>query len=168
MSIKQTNLRILLFSLLIFILPYTFGQEKTVSGKIIDSTGEPLPGVNVVVKGTTKGVVSDMNGMYQISAPAGSTLVLSYVGYLSQEIVVDETKTLDITLTTDIANLEEVVVIGYGTVKKSDATGAVATVSAKDFNKGAITSPQELLVGKSAGVVITTSGGAPGCSQAKL
>lgn len=162
MSIKQTNLRILLFSLLLFILPYTFGQEKTVSGKIIDPTGEPLPGVNVVVKGTTKGVVSDMNGMYQISAPAGSTLVFSYVGYLSQEIVVDETKSLDITLTADIANLEEVVVIGYGTVKKSDATGAVATVSARDFNKGAITSPQELLVGKSAGVVITTSGGAPG------
>ncbi|NJK96851.1 MAG: TonB-dependent receptor plug domain-containing protein [Bacteroidales bacterium] len=162
MSIKQINLKVLLFSLLIFAMPYAFGQDKTVSGKITDPTGEALPGVNVVVKGTTRGVISDMDGNFQISAPAGSTLAFSYIGYLSQEIIVDNSQTLNITLQTDIANLEEVVVIGYGTVKKADATGSVATVSSKDFNKGAITSAQDLLVGKSAGVVITNSGGAPG------
>lgn len=162
MSIKQVNLKVLLFSLLLFAIPYAFGQDKTVSGKVTDPAGEPLPGVNVVVKGTTRGVVSDMDGNYTISAPTGSTLVFSYIGYLSEEIQVGTDQNVNITLMTDIANLEEVVVIGYGTVKKSDATGSVATVSSRDFNKGAITTPQELLVGKSAGVVITTSGGAPG------
>lgn len=162
MSIKQINLRVLLFSLCILIMPLAFGQDKTVSGKISDPSGEALPGVNIVIKGTTRGVVSDMDGNYTISAPAGATLTFSYIGYLSQDVIVGNESTVNVTLQTDIANLEEVVVIGYGTVKKSDATGSVATVSSKDFNRGAITSPQDLLVGKSAGVVITTSGGAPG------
>jgi iron complex outermembrane receptor protein len=143
-------------------MPLAFGQDKTVSGKIIDPSGEALPGVNIVVKGTTRGVVSDMDGNYTISAPAGATLTFSYIGYLSQEVIVGNESTVNITLQEDIANLEEVVVIGYGTVKRSDATGSVATVSSRDFNKGAITTPQELLVGKSAGVVITSEGGAPG------
>jgi len=162
MSIKKVNLKILLFWLLIFAMPYAFGQDKTVSGRIIDPTGDPLPGVNVVIKGTTRGVVSDMDGNYLITAPTGSTLVFSYIGYISEEMVVGNTQTVNMTLMTDIANLEEVVVIGYGSVKKSDATGSVTTVSSKDFNRGAITSAQDLLVGKSAGVVITSNGGAPG------
>lgn len=162
MSIKQINLKVLLFWLLIFAMPSAFGQDKTVSGKISDPNGEALPGVNVVVKGTTRGVVSDIDGNYSIAVPTGSVLVFSYIGYVSEEVIADKTQTLNITLLPDIASLEEVVVIGYGTVKKSDATGAVATVSSKDFNKGAITSPQELLAGKSAGVVITSDGGAPG------
>ena len=162
MSIKQVNLKVLLFSFFILAMPYVFGQDKTVSGKISDPAGDPLPGVNIIVKGTTRGVVSDMDGMYQISTPEGSTLTFSYIGFLSQDVVVGNTTTINITLQNDIANLEEVVVIGYGTVKKSDATGSVATVSSRDFNRGAITTPQELLIGKSAGVVITTEGGAPG------
>lgn len=162
MSIKQVNFKILLFSFFIFAMPFAFGQEKTVSGKIVDPSGDPLPGVNIVVKGTTRGVISDMDGNYTISAPVGSTLTFSYIGFLSQDVSVGNESTINITLQTDIANLEEVVVIGYGTVRKSDATGSVATVSSKDFNRGAITTPQDLLVGKSAGVVITTAGGAPG------
>lgn len=162
MSIKRVNLKLLLFSFFLSAMSFAFGQDKTVSGKIADPAGDPLPGVNIIVKGTTRGVVSDMNGMYQISAQPGSTLSFSYIGYLTQEVVVGTETTVNITLQTDIANLEEVVVIGYGTVRKSDATGSVATVSAKDFNKGAISTPQDLLVGKSAGVVITTAGGAPG------
>jgi TonB-dependent starch-binding outer membrane protein SusC len=162
MRINRINLRILLFSFFICTITYAFGQDKTVSGKITDPTGEALPGVNVLVKGTTRGVVSNMDGMYEISAPSGSTLVFSYIGFLSQEIIIDNTQTLNITMQTDVAKLQEVVVIGYGTVKKSDATGSVVAVSSKDFNRGAITSPQDLLVGKSAGVVITTAGGAPG------
>jgi iron complex outermembrane receptor protein len=118
--------------------------------------------VNVIVKGTTRGVVSDMDGMYQIAAQPGFTLIFSYIGFLTQEVVVGNQTSINITLHTDIANLEEEVVIGYGSVKKSDATGSVTTVSARDFNKGAISTPQDLLVGKSAGVVITTAGGAPG------
>lgn len=162
MSIKQVNLKVLLFSFFIMTMSFAYGQDKTVSGKVSDSSGEPLPGVNIVVKGTTRGVVSDMDGNYSIAASEGATLTFSYIGYLSQDIIVGNESTVNVTLQTDIANLEEVVVIGYGTVKKADATGSVATVSSKDFNRGAITSPQDLLVGKSAGVVITTSGGAPG------
>lgn len=163
MSIKSLHLRdLLLLLLLVSAVPYAFGQDVAVSGKITDPTGDPLPGVNVLVKGTTRGVVSNMDGMYEITTPAGSTLVFSYIGFLSQEIVVQNAQTLNVTMQTDVANLEEVVVIGYGTVRKSDATGSVATVSSKDFNRGAISSPQDLIVGKTAGVVITSNNGAPG------
>jgi len=95
-------------------------------------------------------------------AKPGDVLVFTFIGYLPQEITVGESTVINVVMRTDVQALDEIVVIGYGTVKKSDATGSVAAVSSKDFNKGAITSPQDLLVGKSAGVVITTAGGAPG------
>lgn len=95
-------------------------------------------------------------------ASPGDVLVFSFIGYLPQEITVGESTVINVAMRTDVQALDEVVVIGYGTVKKSDATGSVSAISSKDFNKGAITSAQDLLVGKSAGVVITTSGGAPG------
>jgi iron complex outermembrane receptor protein len=138
-------------------------QEIQIKGKVTDNTsGEPLPGVNIIVKGTTQGTSSDINGDFQINVPKGSTLVVTYIGYLPYEIIVESSQSLNVALQQDVEKLDEVVIIGYGIVKKNDATGSVATVSAKDFNKGAITSPQDLLIGKSAGVVITNSGGAPG------
>ncbi len=140
-----------------------FGQQVRVSGTVTDASDrQPLPGVNVVVKGTLTGTVTGVNGEYSIMASPGDVLVFSFIGYMPQEVTVGEGNVINVALKTDVQALEEVVVIGYGTVKKSDATGSVAAVSAKDFNRGAITSPQELLVGKTAGVVITTSGGAPG------
>ncbi len=138
-------------------------QSGTVQGTIVDATdGSPLPGATVLVKGTTTGTVTDMNGKYSIKVNGNTVLVFSYVGYLSQEVAVKPNTTVDIRLKPSASNLNELVVIGYGTVKKSDATGSVAVVSSKDFNRGNITSPQELLIGKSAGVVINTDGGAPG------
>jgi iron complex outermembrane receptor protein len=138
-------------------------QDIQIKGTVKDaSTGEVLPGVNVTLQGTTRGTTTDINGFFELSAPKGAILEFSFIGFLKETLVVGDISTVDISLSPDIAELNEVVVIGYGTVKKSDATGSVATVGSADFNKGAITSAQELLVGKSAGVVITAPSGAPG------
>ena len=139
-----------------------YAQDLKVSGKVTDaSNGSPLIGATVYVKGTTNGTATNLDGMFSLTAPKGSTLVISSVGYTTQEVVITG-EIVNVTLTVSTQQLQEVVVIGYGTVKKSDATGSVVAVTSDDFNKGAITSPQDLLVGKSAGVVITNAGGAPG------
>jgi iron complex outermembrane receptor protein len=139
-------------------------QDVVIKGTVTDAKdGSPLPGVNIVIKGTTKGLITSVDGFYTISAPSGSTIVYSFIGYLSKEIsVANSNTTFDIALAQTITGLDEIVVIGYGTVKKSDATGSVSVVSTKDFNRGAITSPQDLVVGKTSGVVITSNSGAPG------
>jgi iron complex outermembrane receptor protein len=138
-------------------------QDIQISGKITDkTTGEAIPGVNVIIKGTSQGLITDMNGVFQISAAKGSTLIFSYVGYISKEIVVDATQTINVALEQNVEKLDEVIVIGYGKVMKKDATGSVTAVGSKDFNKGVITSPQDLLIGKSSGVNITSGDGAPG------
>lgn len=155
-----TTMLLLLFSLV------TFGQERSVSGTVVDENGDPLPGVAVLVKGTTKGGTTNFDGEYKINLAEGEDiLVVSYIGYQPQEIVVGSQSKIDIQLEVDSEQLDEVVVIGYGSVKKEDATGAIETVNANDFNQGAITSPQDLLNGKVAGVNITTSGGAPGAGS---
>lgn len=163
MKIIRKKLKILLMILGLVITQFTFAQEVSLSGKITDSdTGEPIPGATVVVKGTTNGTVSDFDGNYTLKVEKGDTLQFSYIGYKKSELVVGNESTLNVALRVDTEELGEVVVIGYGQVKKEDATGSVVAVDSKDFNKGAITSPQDLLIGKSAGVVITNSGGAPG------
>lgn len=142
---------------------FAYGQRITVSGTITDAAnGDPIPGVTVLIKGTTQGTSTDMDGKYSIQAETNSLLVISFVGYETQEVPVNGRAIVDVALKTATQAIDEVVVIGYGSVKKTDATGSVVAVSSKDFNKGAIASPQDLLVGKSAGVVITTAGGAPG------
>jgi iron complex outermembrane receptor protein len=154
---------VMLVLLFIWGISTAMAQSGTVQGTIVDaSDGSPLPGATVLVKGTTNGTVTDMNGKYSIQVKGNATLVFSYVGYISQEVVVQPNTTVNIKLEPTAANLNELVVIGYGTVKKSDATGSVSVVSSKDFNRGNITSPQQLLIGKSAGVVINENSGAPG------
>jgi len=161
---KKCNI-ILLMSLWMISAWQVFGQEVQITGKVTDATTkEVLPGVNVIVKGTTQGVSSDATGTFHINATSGATLVFSFVGYKAVEIVVGSTPSYDIALEPEFAKLEEVVVIGYGTVKKSDATGSVIAVDSKDFNKGAINSAQDLLSGKTAGVVITDASGDPNSS----
>ena len=138
-------------------------QKIKVTGKVTDAAdGSPLIGVTIQEKGTTNGTTTDLNGNFSISVAPASTLAISYIGYAPQEIAVNNRTSINVSLSVGETKLQEVVVIGYGTVRKTDATGSVVAVSSKDFNKGAITSPQDLLVGKTAGVVITTSGGAPG------
>jgi len=154
---------VMLIILLMWGVSTAMAQTGIVRGTIVDATnGSPLPGATVLVKGTTTGTVSDLNGKFSISVKPGATLVFSYVGYVSQTIVVQPNTTLNIRLQPSASNLNELVVIGYGAVKKSDATGSVAVISSKNFNKGDITSPQQLLIGKSAGVVINENSGAPG------
>lgn len=138
-------------------------QKIQVTGKITDaSDGSAMIGVTVQEKGTLNGTAADDKGNYVISVSPSATLIFSYVSYATQEIPVNNRTTINVVMTQTTQNLGEVLVIGYGSVKKSDATGSVVAVSSKDFNKGAITSPQDLLVGKSPGVVITNAGGAPG------
>jgi iron complex outermembrane receptor protein len=163
MRIIRKNLNVLILILSLLFGNFAMAQQLVLTGKVTDSSsGESLPGVSIVVKGTTNGTISNADGNFTLQTNKGDVIQFSYVGYKTQEIVSQGQKNLQVALAVDNAELGEVVVIGYGTVKKSDATGAISTVSSKDFNKGAITSPQDLLVGKSAGTVITTAGGAPG------
>ncbi|MEQ9286619.1 MAG: TonB-dependent receptor [Cyclobacteriaceae bacterium] len=154
---------ILLFSFLLAIVAGVYGQGNVVSGTISDAVdGSGIPGVNVLEKGTTNGVVSNVSGNFSITVEEGAILILSFVGYVTQEITVGAQTKLDVQMETDVEQLQEVVVIGYGQAKKSDLTGSVVSVSAEDFNKGALTSPQELLMGKVAGVQISAPTGQPG------
>lgn len=160
---KLTGKRLFMLTFGIMMSLVVFGQQVRVSGTVTDAADrQTLPGVNVVVKGTLTGAITGIKGEYSLMAQPGDVLVFSFIGYLPLEVTVGSETVINVAMRTDVQALEEVVVIGYGSVKKSDATGSVSAISSKDFNKGAITSPQDLLVGKSAGVVITNAGGAPG------
>lgn len=149
---------------LLLFLPLAMLAQSTVNGVVTDqSSGQPLPGVNVIVKGTTKGTTTDFDGKFTLSnVKSGEVIEFSFVGYKTSDVSYTNQKTMNVSLEEETAKLEEVVLIGYGTVKKKDATGSVTTVTAKDFNKGAVVSGSELLNGKIAGVTINTGGGAPG------
>ncbi len=136
-------------------------QAQEVTGTVSDANG-PLPGASVIEKGTTNGTQTDFDGNYTLEIGSDATLVFSYVGFKTQEVAVNGQSTISITLQEDAEALEEVIVIGYGTTTIKDATGAVASVSAKDFNGGIISSPEQLIQGKTAGVQITQSSGEPG------
>jgi len=141
----------------------TVVQQKTVSGTVTDLSGTPLPGVTVIVKGTAKGTVTDTNGNYMLdNIPGGAVLVFSFVGMKSQEIIVGNQSVINIKMVEETIGIDEVVAIGYGTVKKSDLTGAVATVSAKDFEKIPATNLLETFQGRTTGIQITTNSGLPG------
>ena len=136
-------------------------QNKSVSGKITDAQGNGIPGVTVVIKGTQLATQTSTDGSYTIQAPENATFVISAVGYANKEVKATGDM-VDISLETAATNLNEVVVIGYGTARKKDLTGAVATVGAKDFNKGAFTTPSQLIQGKVAGVMVLNNSGQPG------
>ena len=139
-----------------------FAQGKTVTGTVVDGTGEPLIGVSVQVKGTSTGAITDLDGKFSIpNVSAGSTLVVSYIGYSTQEIKVGNQNTFNITMADDAQLLEEVVVIGYGAVRRKDLTGSVATVDADALTAVPVASATEALTGKMAGVQITTTEGSP-------
>ncbi|WP_242094391.1 SusC/RagA family TonB-linked outer membrane protein [Aestuariivivens sediminicola] len=156
----KTTTRSLLFFLLF--APLLVMGQTIVTGTVIEqSTSIPLPGVNVLVKGTTTGTATDFDGNYQLEVNEGDVILFSYVGYQSQEITFSGQATIDVMLMEDAAQLDEIVIIGYGSVKKEDLTGSVDVISSDDFNQGAVVSPDQLLVGKAAGVRITNDGGQP-------
>lgn len=139
--------------------------QQIVKGTVKDATtGEPLMGASIVVKGTTTGVAADFDGNYEIKAANGSVLVFSSVGYKTQEITVKST-TVNVLLQEDAQQLEDVVVIGYGVAKKKDVTGSVNLVTTKDFNKAPAVNADQLLQGKVAGVQMNSTGGSPGEGQ---
>lgn len=156
----KTTFNSILFLLLL--LPTFLVAQNQVSGTVTEEGSSfPLPGVNVIIKGSTKGTATDFDGNYQLQVTNGDILVFSYVGYITKEITYSNENTLNVVLAEDAAQLDEVVLIGYGSVKKSDATGSVSLVTTKDFNKGNIVSTDQLLNGKVGGLRITNSGGQP-------
>ena len=141
---------------------WTYAQTVQVKGVVNDEGGSPMPGVNVVIKGTTNGLITDMDGQYQISADSKSTLSFSFIGYKTQEILVSNQKQINIKLIPDNFQMDEVVVIGYGTQKKSDVSGAVSSVRGESLKNLAVTDAAKALQGKAAGVQVLSNSGAPG------
>lgn len=138
-----------------------FGQQVAVKGHVVDATGEPVIGATVRVDGQQGGTVTDIDGNFVLNAQAGATVTVDYIGYASYKGVASST--MSITLQDDAAKaLNEVVVIGYGAVKKSDLTGSVSALKPDSKNKGLVVNPQDMIAGKVAGVNITTDGGTPG------
>ena len=127
---------------------WSFGQSFKVQGTVTEESGTPMPGVTIVVKGTTVGVVSDMDGKYQIEANAKSTLAFSFIGYKTQEFLVGNKKEISVKLLPENLQVDEVVVVGYGTSKKSDISGSVASVSSETMMKKAPTNVLQALQGQ--------------------
>ncbi|OIQ37935.1 MAG: hypothetical protein BM563_07170 [Bacteroidetes bacterium MedPE-SWsnd-G1] len=155
------NLRILI---VLFMLPIVSFAQQTVSGSVTEkSSGEGLPGVDVIIKGTTRGTSTDFDGNYTLDdVNEGDILSFSFLGYKTIEIVVGTNNNINVELEEGSEALDEVVIIGYGTTTVKDATGSIASVKADDINKGATASAEQLLVGRVAGVQVTQGGGAPG------
>jgi TonB-linked SusC/RagA family outer membrane protein len=141
-------------------------QTGSIAGKVYDETGQPLPGASVQIKSLNKSTSTDPNGNFKITGLANGavTITVSYVGYtpFDQAVTISGNTTSNVHLKPDAQKLNEVVVIGYGSTEKKNLTGSISTVSSKDFQKGTITSPEQLIQGKVAGVTITSNGGAPG------
>lgn len=130
----KTKINQLLFFLFVFSISYVSAQQIVVEGTVKSSEDNmPVPGVNVVVKGTTRGTSTDFDGKYTISVASGETLEFSYVGFKTVDVVINNQRRLDIVLQADVAALDEVVVIGFGTQKKSDLTGAVSSIKSVEL-----------------------------------
>ena len=161
MSIKRLLMRAALPLLMLFVTQTLLAQNRVVSGKITDSKdGSPVSGASVQAKGSNQGVSSTADGSFTISVPPNiNTLVVSSVGFKELEVDITDKTSVDVSLETTGAALSEVVVVGYGTVRKRDLTGAVVSVKEKDFNKGTFTSPDQLIQGKVAGVQVLNNAG---------
>ncbi len=146
--------------LLIAVLP-SLAQKITVHGTVVNETGEPLIGATVMEKGTSTGTATDLDGHFEINVDPKATLTVSYIGYDPMDVPVNGRTDLHVVLRENSTMLAETVVIGYGSVKKSDATGSVALVTPDEIEAGISTSAQDLLTGASPGVVVTTDGGKP-------
>ena len=154
----------LLFVILLLCVAFGYAQQITVKGTVKDGSGQPLMGASVLVKGTSHGTAADFDGNFELKVDKGVTLVVSSVGYKSREVAA-KAGTMNIVLQEDVQQLGDVVVIGYGAVRKKDLTGSVNLVTDKDFNKAPAVNADQLIQGKIAGVQMTSAGGAPGEGQ---
>lgn len=157
-QLKNARLRPFALFMALFLMNVSWAfAQLTVTGNVQSTTGEPLIGVNVIEKGTTNGTVTDLDGNYTLRVAKGKTLVFSYIGFLSQEVVVNNAK-VNVTLKEDTETLDEVVVIGYGSMARKDVTSSITTVKADQLNVGVFSDAASMLQGKVAGLNITTSG----------
>ncbi|RZS92549.1 SusC/RagA family TonB-linked outer membrane protein [Aquimarina brevivitae] len=156
--------------LLIGLVPINLFAQDTVQGTVTEEgTGQPIPGVNVIIQGTQTGTTTDFNGNFSLTdVNNGDTLVFSYVGFVTQNIQYTGQASIDVVFKQDAAELEQVVVIGYGSTRKKDLTGSVALVTAEDFNTGNNITPENLVNGRVAGVTINTQGGPAGNSEIRI
>ncbi|RYY57224.1 MAG: TonB-dependent receptor [Chitinophagaceae bacterium] len=162
MRIKKTFLHCFLFIGVLLQASLAFAQNATVTGTVTDAGGKPVPGATVAVKGTSVSAAADAAGVFTVAVPAGSSiLIISSVGYVPQEVDVTGKTNISISLSADSQSLEDVVVVGYGTVRRKDATGAVASIGTKDFSAGVINNPMQQIAGKVAGLTITIPNGDP-------
>lgn len=139
-----------------------FAQNEAISGTVIDNSGQPIPGASIIVKGTTTGTSTDFDGNFTINASPANVLLVSYIGYAPQEISVGSQKTINITLQEDVAKLDEVVVLGYGTQKRSDISGSVSEIAQKEIAKNPTPNLSNALVGQTSGIIATQRSGEPG------
>jgi iron complex outermembrane receptor protein len=160
---KQGLLILCFFSLLAFSIGFSANaQQARITGKVTDAgTGEGIPGASVLVKGTTRGMVTDLDGNYSIEASSTDVLVFSFIGYNTVEETVGTRTSINLTLSESIQGLNEVIVVGYGTQEKKEITSAVASIKSEDFNRGTVNDPTQLLQGKVAGLNISRPGGNP-------
>ena len=155
-------MRKLLLLVLMFISGMSYAlAQSAVTGTVTDENGEGIPGANIVIKGTSNGTITDMNGDFALNASSDDVLVVTYVGYSTIEIAVGSQSEINISLAEDIAALDEIVVTGYGTQERKEITSAVTSLNEEDFNKGLVSNPMGLLEGKVAGLSITKPGGDP-------
>ena len=158
---QMTRRALLAFTLVLACALPALVQKITVTGTVYDSEGEPAISASVVVQGQTTGIVTDYDGLYTVQVDPSASLVFSYIGCETQVIPVEGRTTIDVRLVSSAVALQEVVAVGYGTVKKEDATGSVAVIKPDDIEAGIATSTQDLLVGASPGVTVTSNGGDP-------
>ena len=156
---KNSLLKKPLLIIMLLVGSITYGQS--IKGVVSDADGS-LPGVSITIQGTTTGVQTDFDGNYTIKAKQGDVLVYNYLGYKTEQRTVGSESVINVTMTQDSTELDEIVVIGYGSTTVKDATGSVTSVTSGDFNKGVISSPEQLIQGKTAGVQISNTSGAPG------
>ncbi|SDH16301.1 SusC/RagA family TonB-linked outer membrane protein [Chitinophaga filiformis] len=162
MKMKKRILHGILYLFIVMLTGLSAYAQQPVKGTLKTSSGEPVPGATITVKKANTVAIADSAGNFTIKAQTGDTLVITFVGFKRQEIRVPATMPMQVILQESVSTLNDVVVIGYGTRSQKDLTGSIATVSSKDFQQGAITTPDQLVTGKVAGVVITSNGGAPG------
>lgn len=157
-----------LFCILLFFSIAVFAQEKTVSGTVTDTTGVPLPGVNVFESGTQNGTATDFDGFYSLNVSENATLEFSYVGFTTQEISVIDRNKIDISLQPNSSELDEIVVVGYGKQKKANVTGSVATVESDQLTKVPVANVTQSLSGRLPGLVVDQNNGRPGADGGNL
>src|SRR5689334_10690067 len=155
-------------AIMLMLASVAVAQDRTVTGTVSDETGAGMPGVNVLVKGTTNGTVTDVEGKYSINAPSNATLVITFVGYKTTEVSVGERTTIDIPLEVDLTSLDEVVVTGYGIDRRREIAGAVSIVKSKDLTVTPTGNVEQLLQGRVPGVTVIQNGQPGSTSQVRV